>query len=84
MEFVLFHADGRTDTTKLIVAFRNLAILFSQLCPPERSILSTRKIYAPLPHLIILALTTRKIFDEDYSGLFLCIVTSWNKFMPLT
>jgi hypothetical protein len=77
VEVVLFHADGRTDITKLIVAFRNLEILFFSALP-------TRTLYAPLPHLIILALTTRKIFDEDYSGLFLCIVTSWNKFMTLT
>jgi len=73
----LFHADVRTDMTKLIVAYRNLAILFSSGLP-------TRKLYAHLPHLIILALTTRKIFDEDYSGLFLCIVRLCNKFMLLT
>jgi hypothetical protein len=63
----LFHADRRTDMTKLIVTFRQLAILFSSDLP-------TRTLYAPLPHLIILALTTRKIFVDYYSGLFLCIV----------
>jgi len=67
----LFHADGRTVMMKLIVAFRKLAILFS-------SGFTIRTLYAPLPsHYSCFG--HPKIFDENYSGLILCIVTLCNK-----
>ena len=77
----LFHAEGQTDRHD------EANSRFSQSCHSVFLRLAhqnpLRTYSPPPPHLIILALTTRKVFDEDYSGWFVCKVTLCNKFCVL-